>query len=88
MLLTYVATIDPPGALPDGTLVGIPVGRSELARGGAMAPPSAIGVAAVLEHALRHLAWLVHDDPAIATALSSWKTALAQFAPEPFRAIG
>ena len=52
-----------------------------------MAAPQAIGVEAVLEHALRHLSWLVRDDPAVMAALSGWKGVLAEFQPEPFRAL-
>jgi hypothetical protein len=52
-----------------------------------MAAPKAIGVEAVLEHALRHLSWLVKDDPAVTQALAGWKDALAAFQPEPFRAL-
>lgn len=85
--LTYVAVVDPPERLPQDSLVELPVGRAELARGEAMAAPRAIGVEAVLEHALRHLAWLVRDDPAIAVALDAWYEALAVFVPEPFRAL-
>jgi len=86
--LTYVAVVEPPDQLPQDSLAMLPVGRAELARGEAMAAPRAIGVDAVLEHALRHLAWLVRDDPAIATALATWRDALAVFVPEPFRALG
>jgi len=86
--LTYVAVVEPPDQLPPDSLAMLPVGRAELARGEAMAAPLAIGVDAVLEHALRHLAWLVRDDPAIATALAAWHDALAVFVPEPFRALG
>jgi len=86
--LTYVAVVEPPDQLPPDSLAMLPVGRAELARGEAMAAPRAIGVEAVLEHALHHLAWLVRDDPAIATALATWGDALAVFVPEPFRALG
>ena len=68
VVLTYVAVVEPPASLPPDSLVELPVGRSELARGEAMAPPKGIQVEAVLEHALRHLSWLVRDDPAIAAA--------------------
>jgi hypothetical protein len=88
IVLTYVAAVVPPGNLPPDSLGTIPVTRAEIARGGAMAPPTAIGVEAVLEHALRHLSWLVRDDPAIETALADWKPQLADFTPEPFRALG
>jgi hypothetical protein len=88
VILTYVVVVDPPGALPDGTLAELPVARAALARGDALAPPPAIGVAAVLEHALRHLSWLLRDDPAIAAALAGWAGALGDYQPEPFRALG
>ena len=64
-----------------------PVRRAELARGEAMAAPQAIGIEAVLEHALRHLSWLVKDDPAVMRELAAWKEVLAGFEPEPFRAL-
>jgi len=52
-----------------------------------MAAPQAIGIEAVLEHALRHLSWLVKDDPAVMRELAAWKEVLAGFEPEPFRAL-
>ena len=88
VILTYVAVVEPPESLPDGSLAELRVMRAELARGGAISAPPVIGVAAVLEHALRHLSWLVRDDPAIAEALAGWTGALAAFTPEPFRALG
>lgn len=67
-------------------LEGIPVGRAELARSGATNPPVAIAQLQVLEHGLRHLAWLVEDDKAVRDALSEeWKQVLAGYVPEPFR---
>jgi hypothetical protein len=87
VILTYVAVIAPPAALPPDSLVKLRIGRAELARGEAMAAPESIGVDAVIEHALRHLSWLVKDDPAVMETLSSWKQALAAFEPEPFRAL-
>ena len=88
IILTYVAVVAPPAHLPPDSLVSLPVGHVALARGEAMAPPTAIGVAQVVEHALRHLSWLVRDDPAIAAALREWTDALADYQPEPFRALG
>ncbi|HLZ10872.1 MAG TPA: hypothetical protein VKT80_19970 [Chloroflexota bacterium] len=87
VVLTYVAVVDPPINLPPGSLVAIPIERAELARGQALGPPDSIGVAAVLEHALRHLSWLIRDDPVIATALMNWSAVLADYQPEPFRAL-
>jgi hypothetical protein len=87
VILTYVAVVKPPVKLPPDSLVELPVGRAELARGEAMAAPSAIGVDAVLEHALRHVSWLVKDDPAVMAALAGWRDVLARYQPEPFRAL-
>ncbi len=87
VILTYVAAIATPHKLPADSLVQLPVHRAELARGEAMAAPKMIGIEAVLEHALRHLSWLVKEDPAVMTTLADWKQALAAFEPEPFRAL-
>jgi len=87
IILTYIAVVRPPAELATDSLIVLPVTRTELARGEAMAAPEAIGVEAVLEHALRHLAWLVKDDPAVMQALADWKATLAEFQPEPFRAL-
>ena len=88
MILTYIAVVEPPDRLPPHSLVELPVARTELARGDAMGPPKAIAVAAVIEHALRHLSWLIRDDLAIAEALADWATILAPYQPEPFRSLG
>ena len=88
VVLSYIAVVEPPSSLPPGTLVRTPVARADLARGDATAPPSEIGVAQVIEHALRHLAWLLRDDPAIAEALPDWAEVLDRYQPEPFRALG
>jgi len=87
IILTYVAAIEPPGDLAADSLVVVPVRRAELARGGVTSAPAAIAVDAVIEHALRHLSWLVRDDPAVKQALDGWKHTLADFEPEPFRAL-
>ena len=87
VVLTYLAVVDPPTAPPDSWQV-TPIGRADLARGDATGPPPAIDVSQVLEHALRHLAWLIADDPAIAAALPGWSAALEEYLPEPFRALG
>jgi hypothetical protein len=87
VILTYAAVVDSFGELPAGSLVALPVGRARLARGDATSAPAAIGVEAVLEHALRHLSWLVRDDPAVKKALDGWGHALAAFVPEPFRPL-
>ena len=65
-----------------------PIGRSELARSSATRAPASIGHAQVLEHALRHLAWLSQDDEAVAARLSAgWRAALGDYVPEPFRSL-
>jgi hypothetical protein len=87
VVLTYLAVVSP-GAGPPPSWDSAPVAHAELARGDATTPPPAIGVLQVLEHALRHLAWLVRDDPAIAGALPDWSDVLAGSVPEPFRAFG
>ena len=87
IVLTYVVVVDPPQELPPDSLELVSVERSDLARGAAMAPPESITLNAVLEHAVRHLAWLKRDDPAISTALADWSSVLEGYVPEPFRAL-
>lgn len=87
VILTYVAVVEPPGQLPADSLKEMPVRRADVARGDAMTPPQTIGVAAVLEHAFRHLSWLLRDDPAIAASLDGWTETLGDYEPEPFRAL-
>jgi hypothetical protein len=85
VILSFVVVIAP-------TLVAdmesAPVERAELARSDATAAPSAIAHAQVLEHGLRHLAWLVREDPVVAAELRTpWPEILADYVPEPFRAL-
>jgi hypothetical protein len=87
IVLTYVVVVEPPGLLPPDSLELTPIERSDLARGAATAPPDSITVNAVLEHAVRHLAWLNREDPAIAAELADWSRVLAEYGPEPFRAL-
>ena len=83
VVLTFVVVI--PAALVSA-MASAPVGRVDLARGGATEAPTAIATAAVIEHALRHLAWLIRDDPAVAERLADgWAQALGDHVPEPFR---
>ena len=88
LVLTYIAVVEPPSVVPQDTLQRVEVVRAGLARGDATAPPSEIGVEQVVEHALRHLSWLLRDDPAIAEALPDWAEVLDRYQPEPFRALG
>ena len=85
MILTYVAIV--PHAVQHAYLEPKRIGRAVLARGEATAAPTVVDIEQVIEHAVRHLAWLVSDDPVIATALASWREVLAGFTPEPFRAF-
>jgi hypothetical protein len=67
-------------------LVGVPISRAELARSEATHAARTIAFAQVLEHALRHLAWLSREDPIVMDTLSDeWKHALEDYVPEPFR---
>ncbi len=70
-------------------LPGIPIERVELARSGATSAPATIAARQVLEHGLRHLAWLVEDDATVRCVLSAaWRRALSGYVPEPFRHLG
>ena len=63
--------------------------RTDLARSEATVAPRDIATDQVVEHALRHLAWLAEDDPVVREELSAgWKAALATYVPEPFRNLG
>jgi hypothetical protein len=67
-------------------LAGVPIVRADLARGGATDAPASIASNQVLEHGLRHLAWLVNDDDVVRSTLSSdWQQVLRSYVPEPFR---
>jgi hypothetical protein len=87
VVLTYLAVVDPPSAANEN-LAHEPVGRTQLARGAATAAPASIQVDQVVEHALRHLTWLLRDDPAVAAALPDWAPLLEDYVPEPFRQLG
>ena len=69
-------------------LAGIPIIRAELARSEATSAAKSIAAAQVLEHGLRHLAWLAREDPVVMGVLNDdWKRVLADYRPEPFRNI-
>jgi hypothetical protein len=87
VVLTYVVAVERPTELNEN-LADEPVERADLARGDAMGPPPEIGVAQVLEHAFRHLSWLVKDDATVRGALPEWVAFLDRYEPEPFRAFG
>ena len=86
VILSFVVVIE--RALV-GSMASLPIGRSELARGEATAAPREIATAQVVEHGLRHMAWLAQDDPVVAAELpSGWRELLADYVPEPFRNLG
>ena len=87
LILTYIAAVEAPTTL-NPYLVDDPIVRAELSRGDAFGPPTDIGVTQVLEHAFRHLAWLVKDDAVVGAQLAAWVTFLDGYEPEPFRAFG
>ena len=83
VLLTFLVVIGDDQALH---LEGVPVARAELARNSATEAAKKISNHQVVEHALRHMAWLAKDDAAVSAALSpAWLAALAGYVPEPFR---
>jgi hypothetical protein len=86
IVMTYVAVVQTPDGLSH-FLVDEPVRQTELARGDAFGPPPTIDVAQVLEHAFRHLAWLVKDDEQVRATLPDWIAYLDRYEPEPFRAF-
>ena len=84
--LSFVVVIGPELV---GSMESVAVGRADLARSAATVAPQEIAVEAVVEHGLRHLAWLADDDPVVAATLpEGWRPILAAYAPEPFRALG
>jgi len=88
LILTYLAVLDGAVKPPEG-MDSVEVRRTDLARGSATGPPASIEIDSVVEHALRHLAWLLRDDPAIRSVLDDhWAAALSGYEPEPFRSLG
>ena len=86
VILSFVVVIGPELV---GDMTSVPIERAELARSEATAAPRDIAVSAVVEHGLRHLAWLAKDDPVVARELPpGWIPLLAAYVPEPFRALG
>jgi hypothetical protein len=67
-------------------LDGIEVQRADLARSDATRAPEQIAQGQVLEHGLRHLAWLLRDDETVKKELADgWPDALKDYVPEPFQ---
>jgi hypothetical protein len=86
IVLTFLVVIDAPRELPASCEVE-QVTRAELARGRATGAPEEVHLSQVVEHGLRHLAWLLEEDDAIHDALAPWGTALGDYRAEPFRAF-
>lgn len=85
VILSFLAVIDPKQVTP---MESAPIVRAELARSAATRAPERIGHVQVLEHGLRHLAWLVQDDVVVAGRLDpAWRAALRDYVPEPFRSF-
>ena len=87
ILLTFLVVVELPTRIPATYEMRL-VTRAELARGRAIGPPPEVHVSQVVEHGLRHLAWLVREDDDIHRALDDWARALSGYKPEPFRAFG
>ena len=86
VILSFVVVIADHQA-PD--IDGVPIERAELARSGATVAPASIAAIQVIEHGLRHLAWLAKDDGTVQVELSdAWHQALAGYVPEPFQHLG
>jgi len=86
VLLSFIVVIDEEQA-PD--LESVQITRADLARNSATEAARRVSTNQVVEHALRHMAWLAQDDAAVKAALSpGWRAALAGYVPEPFRHIG
>ena len=86
VILSFIVVI---AAAQVGTMESVLVDRAELARSEATAAPREIDHRQVIEHGLRHLAWLAVDDPVVRATLSDeFRTVLARYTPEPFRALG
>jgi hypothetical protein len=62
VVLSFVV-VNADNQAPD--LAGIPISRVELARSEATSAARTIAAAQVLEHGLRHLAWLAKEDPVV-----------------------
>jgi hypothetical protein len=83
VVLSFTVVVDTVNGLES-----VPIQRSELARSSATTAPHQIDYAQVLEHGLRHLAWLAQDDAVVRNELSAqWHKTLESYVPEPFRRL-
>ncbi len=85
VVLSFLVVVSA-GAIED--MERVPIRRADLARSTAHQAPTEIGSNQVLEHALRHLAWLAKEDAVVAATLSdAWKTELMTYIPSPFQQL-
>ena len=83
VLLSFLVVIGDDQA---ADLAGVPIIRADLARNSATEAAKRVSSNQVVEHALRHMAWLAQDDAAVrATLPPAWVAALSGYVPEPFR---
>ncbi len=83
VILSFFVVI---GADDVGDMASTPVERVDLARSSASDAPPAIAASQVLEHAIRHMAWLAKEDDVVRSTLTDeWHVALGRYVPEPFR---
>jgi hypothetical protein len=86
VILSFVVVIDRSLV---GSMASLPIERAALARGKATTAPQHVATSQVVEHGLRHMAWLAMDDPVVAAELpEGWHALLANYAPAPFRNLG
>jgi hypothetical protein len=86
VILSFVVVVDEADVRK---LQSVAIDRAALARSEATAAPKDIAYTQVVEHGLRHLAWLAKEDPVVSHELSpAWKQVLASYVPEPFRNLG
>ena len=82
--LTFVVVV-----ATTGTMEFVPIERVDLARSTATSAPSAIAAGQVLEHGIRHLAWLALEDAVVRDTLDDgWRAILCEYVPEPFQQLG
>ena len=82
--LTFVVVTATTGMMPF-----VPVERVDLARSEASEAPASIAHGQVLEHGIRHLAWLAVEDVVVRNTLDDgWRDILSEYVPEPFQQLG
>lgn len=83
VMLTFVVVVS---ARAD--MAGSSVSRVDLARSTATEAPASIAHSQVLEHAIRHLAWLASTDDVVRSTLDpDWHAILESYVPEPFQQL-